>query len=98
MSRSEEPRMSFSVGDCPKESCGFRPSPMYTEEEWRGFVDEGEFPFHCIECDGDYLFRLTKSPRLIYLSQTVLHRSLFLDLGRRDQQPGSFGWRAVIGS
>ena len=61
-------KISFSVGLCPKDDCNNRPSPMYTEEEWRGFVNDGKVPFHCPMCDGDYELTLIKQRKATILN------------------------------
>ena len=55
----DEKRIPLSMDDCPKDGCNGRPSPKYTDEQWRWFVDVGNVPFHCDLCGKDYNLTLT---------------------------------------
>ena len=52
-------RIPLSMGDCPKDDCNGKPSPQYTDLQWRWFVDVGNVPFRCILCNGAYKLKLT---------------------------------------
>ena len=41
---------------------------MYTEEQWRGFINDGKVPFHCPMCDGDYELTLIKQRKATILN------------------------------
>lgn len=55
----DKKRITLSMGDCPKDDCNGRPSPQYTDQQWRWFADVGNVPFHCILCGKTYDLNLT---------------------------------------
>ena len=65
----DEKRIPLSIGDCPKDGCNGRPSPQYTDQQWRWFVDAGNVPFRCILCDKKYDLNLTDEQKASILNR-----------------------------
>ena len=65
----DDRRIPLSIGDCPKDDCNGRPSPQYTDLQWRWFVDVGNVPFRCILCDKKYNLNLTDEQKASILNR-----------------------------